>query len=400
MRSVRFGALVAGISLAVSVVGCSSSSGSSSASANSIKVMVIGQFQATTFSFPEMQDAARAAAKAANDSGGIAGKQIVLEACNDQDDPNVAAQCARSAVTDHVAAVLGSISLQDTAILPLLQAAQIPYIGALPLVSADYTSPVSFPLDGGNPANFAGIGYALTQAGCTKVGVIDDTAGASASSGEMLQAGIRAAGGTITKVEAITSTTPDFAPGVSALLGSGAKCIGVAETPSAMAKVVGAVRQSSAPTTLIAASLATLPLPVIQALKGGADGMLLTVSGYVPGKTTTPVMLEQFKAYKTNLTVDNPSEDAWSAATAFIDVAKTIKGPVDASSVLAALNATNSLKLQTYPAPIDFAKANPAKNYTRLFNTSALVYKVSGGNYTLVATTPVNVEPAVLKVAG
>jgi ABC-type branched-subunit amino acid transport system substrate-binding protein len=400
LRSIRLGALVAGVTVAVSVAGCSSSSSGSSASAGAIKVMAIGQFQASTFSFPEMQDAARAAVKAANASGGIAGKQIVVETCNDQDDPNVAAQCAQSAVTGHVAAVLGSISLQDTAILPLLQAAKIPYIGALPLVPADYTSPVSFPLDGGNPANFAGIGYALTKAGCTKVGVLDDTAGASASSGEMLQAGIQAAGGTVTKVEVVASTTPDFAPGISALLGSGAKCIGVAETPAAMAKVVGAVRQSSAPNTLVAASLATMPLPVIQALKGGAEGMLLTVSGYVPSQQTTPTMLQQFKAYKPNLTVDNPSEAAWSAATTFIDVAKTIKGPVDASSVLAALNATNSLKLQTYPAAINFTKPNPAKNYPRLFNTSALVYKVSAGNYALVATTPINVESAVVKVGG
>ena len=92
--------------------------------------MAFGQFQASTFSYPEGQTAIEAAAMSLNAAGGINGHPIQVAACNDQGDPNVAAQCARQAVSDGDVAVLGSYSQNAGQVLPILQAANIAYVGA------------------------------------------------------------------------------------------------------------------------------------------------------------------------------------------------------------------------------------------------------------------------------
>jgi ABC-type branched-subunit amino acid transport system substrate-binding protein len=404
MKRMRTAFLAAGVAGVLATAACSSSSNTSSSTAanggstaggssgGTIKVMTIGQFQATSFSFPEMADAVKAAIAAANDAGGIKGAKIQVVTCNDQGDPNVAGQCARQALQDKVAAVIGTISLFGASITPLLQAAKIPYIGELPLTPPDYTSPISFPIDGGNPANYGGAGIALVKSGCTKVGVLTDASSTAAQgSGKLIEAGVTTAGGTVTKNVGLSETAPDASAPVSAVVASGAKCIGLAETPSQMAKVITAVRQGPAPQTLLSASLATLPPPVVTALKGQADGVLAVQSPYYPGPKT-PTFLAQMKKYSPSATIDTSAEGAWSSATVFVEVAKKISGAVTASSVLAQLNATTDLSVETYPVTFNFSKPNPVAQYSRLFNTKALVYKVTGNTFTLTNMGPIDVQ--------
>jgi ABC-type branched-subunit amino acid transport system substrate-binding protein len=405
MKRMRTAFLAAGLVGLLATAACSSNSSTSSSTGGSanggstagssggtIKVLAIGQFQATSFSFPEMADAVNAAVAAANDAGGIKGAKIQVGTCNDQGDPNIAGMCARQAVQDKVAAVIGTISLFGASITPILQAAKIPYIGELPLTPPDYTSPISFPIDGGNPANYGGAGIALVKSGCTKVGILTDASSTAAQgSGQLIQAGVQSAGGTVTKNVGLAESAPDASAAVSTILDSGAKCIGLAETPSQMAKVITAVRQGPAPQTLMSASLATLPPPVVTALKGQADGVLAVQSPYYPGPNT-PTFLAQMKKYSPTATIDTSAEGAWSAATVFIDVAKKISGAVTASSVLAQLNATTSLSIETYPATFNFSKPNPVSQYSRLFNTKALVYKVTGNTFTLTNMGTINVQ--------
>src|ERR1700728_1260690 len=113
------GVLAVGVALAVSACASSSSSGGSasggggsSASGSALKIMAFGQFQASTFSYPEGRDAILAAVKYYNAHGGFSGHQVQVTVCNDQGNPNLARQCAQQAVSDHDVAVLGSYSQQ------------------------------------------------------------------------------------------------------------------------------------------------------------------------------------------------------------------------------------------------------------------------------------------------
>ena len=124
--------------------------------------MAFGQFQASTFSYPEGRDAILAAVQYYNSQGGFNGHKVQVTVCNDQGNPNLARQCAQQAVSDHDVAVLGSYSQQGPTILPILEAAHIAYVGATAQSPTDGTSPVSFPLEGLNQVVFGGIGYAAT----------------------------------------------------------------------------------------------------------------------------------------------------------------------------------------------------------------------------------------------
>jgi ABC-type branched-subunit amino acid transport system substrate-binding protein len=43
--------------------------------------------------------------------GGIKGAKLNLIVCDDKDSPNTSASCARTAISDHVAAVIAGISI-------------------------------------------------------------------------------------------------------------------------------------------------------------------------------------------------------------------------------------------------------------------------------------------------
>lgn len=386
---------VAAVALASLAAGCGKDDAASGGGEKSIKIMSIGQYQASAFSLPSMEDGAKAAVKAINDAGGINGMDIELITCNDQGDPNVTAKCARKAVSEQVDAVTGSINLYAQSLTPILEAAQIPYIGGLPLNTTDFTSPISFPLDGGNPANFASEGMALVNAGCTSVGIVVDADSSSAQvSGEFLEKGVELSGGTVAKSVGVSVDTPDMSPAVSSLIDAGAECVGFAISAAPGAKFLAAIRQSSKPDMLVATGVATAPMELIKSSKGLYEGVLLTTSSYAASEETTPDFVSQLKAQNPDIEPDNPAALAWSAVQAFAEIAGNIDGDVTASAVLEQAQKTTDLKVETHPEAIDFTQENPAEGYPRLFNTKALVYEVKDDNYALTSDTPLDVQEA------
>src|SRR6266478_1819296 len=107
-------ALVGAVTLGLA--GCSSS-GTQSASTTSaggkspIKVLMIAVLSNPAFSNPQSAVAAKAYVKRVNASGGIHGHPIQLEVCDSNLDPNKETACFQQAVTDQVAAVVGSFLL-------------------------------------------------------------------------------------------------------------------------------------------------------------------------------------------------------------------------------------------------------------------------------------------------
>ena len=86
-----------------------------------------------------------------NARGGIGARheKVKMVFCNTKDDPNLAVACAREMVSDHAAAVIGSDTINDTAVFPILAAAHIPSIANGGAAAAEYTSPYSYPMDSG-----------------------------------------------------------------------------------------------------------------------------------------------------------------------------------------------------------------------------------------------------------
>ncbi|WP_454317479.1 ABC transporter substrate-binding protein [Streptomyces phaeoluteigriseus] len=185
------GALVASASLAA---GCGLVPGATGGSGDdSIVVMTWAPEGTAATNKPGMPAFARAYARWINANGGLNGRKLKVLTCNDHNDTVDAAKCARQAVKANAVAVLGSYSQHSESFLPHLEGAGIPYIGGYGVTNDEFTSPLSYPVNGGQPALLAGLGEELA-ADCGRVALVrpDTIAGDALSA--MLDAGLTAGG--------------------------------------------------------------------------------------------------------------------------------------------------------------------------------------------------------------
>ncbi|WP_108989370.1 ABC transporter substrate-binding protein [Streptomyces coelicoflavus] len=156
------GALVACASLAA---GCGVVPGATGGSGDDgpITVMTWAPQDTGATNKPGMPALAQAYARSVNAQGGLGGRKLNVLTCNDHNDSVDAAKCARRAVKENAVAVLGSYSQHADSFFPVLEGARIPYIGGYGLTNTEFTSPLSYPVNGGQPALLAGLGSALAD---------------------------------------------------------------------------------------------------------------------------------------------------------------------------------------------------------------------------------------------
>lgn len=142
---------------------------------------------------PGMPAMAEAIARWVNASGGVDGHELKVLTCDDGNDSEGAAACARRAVREEVVAVVGSYSQHGRSFLSPLEAADIPYIGGYGVTGEEFTSPLSYPVNGGQAALLAGNGRQLGEE-CGRVFLVrPDTVAGDALPG-LLDAGLAGAG--------------------------------------------------------------------------------------------------------------------------------------------------------------------------------------------------------------
>ncbi|MER5909647.1 ABC transporter substrate-binding protein [Streptomyces sp. NPDC001982] len=151
------GALVACASL---TAGCGVIPGTA-AGDGPIKVMTWAPQKTNSTNKPGMPAMASAYVKWINNHGGINGRKLELLTCNDHNDSVDAAKCARRAVNEDVVAVVGSYSQFGDSYFAPLEGAGIPYIGGYGVTNGEFTSSMSYPVNGGQPTLLAGLGKAL-----------------------------------------------------------------------------------------------------------------------------------------------------------------------------------------------------------------------------------------------
>ncbi len=166
-RALRTGALSAGAlaACAAVAVGCGAVPGvtGDSGGGGPITVMTWAPQGTGTTNKPGMPALARAYARWINAQGGVGGRELNVLTCNDHNDGVSAAKCARRAVKEDAVAVVGSYSQYADSFLPVLEGAGIPYLGGYGITNAEFTSPLSYPVNGGQPALLAGLGNALAD---------------------------------------------------------------------------------------------------------------------------------------------------------------------------------------------------------------------------------------------
>ncbi|MCT9003362.1 ABC transporter substrate-binding protein [Streptomyces rhizosphaerihabitans] len=184
-------ALVACASVAV---GCGVIPGATGGSGDDpVRVMTWAPEKTNATNKPGMPALAKAYARWVNAHGGINGRKLEVLTCNDQNDSVAAAHCAERAADEKVVAVVGSYSQHSRSFLAPLESAGIPYIGGFGVTDDEFTSPISYPINGGQPALLAGLGEQLGK-NCGPVSLIRPDTIAGDELPVLLDAGLKALG--------------------------------------------------------------------------------------------------------------------------------------------------------------------------------------------------------------
>lgn len=200
-------ALVAGASLAA---GCGVVPGTSGgAGDDTVTVMTWAPDGTAATNKPGMPAFASAYARWINDNGGLGGHRLKVITCNDHNDTVGAAKCARQAVKEDVVAVVGSYSQYSKSFFPPLEGAGIPYIGGYGVTENEFTSPLSYPVNGGQPALLAGLGESLA-ASCGRIALVRPDTIAGDSQPVMLDAGLESGGHTAVSDELAAEDATEY----------------------------------------------------------------------------------------------------------------------------------------------------------------------------------------------
>ncbi len=112
-----------------------------------IRVMTEAPVDSQVAPYPNIPAAAQVYAQWINDRGGINGRPIQVDVCDDQADPGKAADCARQAVENKDVANVGSFTVDASRAIPILEENNVAWFGACcPIQANEFTSKISFPM--------------------------------------------------------------------------------------------------------------------------------------------------------------------------------------------------------------------------------------------------------------
>ncbi|MFJ8938333.1 ABC transporter substrate-binding protein [Streptomyces sp. NPDC102365] len=160
---------------------------------DTITVMTWAPEKTKTTNKPGVPALAKAYARWVNSHGGLNGRKLKVLTCNDHNDTVAAASCARRAAAENVVAVVGSYSQHARSFLGPLEAAGIPYLGGYGVTDDEFTSPLSYPVNGGQPSLLVGLGQQLAGS-CGPVALVRPDTIAGDELPVLLDSGLTASG--------------------------------------------------------------------------------------------------------------------------------------------------------------------------------------------------------------
>ena len=371
--------------VALSMVVTGATSAGAATEKQEIDLLLSGAISSSVASFPHQVDGAKAAAAAILKKDGV---KINITACNDGFDPNLAAACARQAVTDKVDAVIGGLSGVSAALYPTLEAAKIGYFGTTPAVDADYQSPIAFPFSPGIPSTALSEAPLAKKRGCKNVGVLAADAASSQVLADTLLEALDVVGLTGAKTT-IPATAPDYSPYVAQVLGNNPDCM-VITVPSA-GRAVLAIRQSSKPTIPIITGAGIINKQVRDALGPAAvEGATAVDQNIVWEDPSLTQWRADMAAYSSDQSLlDDSSLLGWANVYAVYQASQNVKGTLTSAKLIEAGNKT-TFNLEAYPKPINFAAKPAVKSLPRFKNTIMSVYDVKNGQVVPAGTVDVS----------
>jgi hypothetical protein len=339
----------------------------------------------------DSSDAAAAleAAIAAQEArGGIKGSPIEVKTCtNKANDPNGAAACANEMADDpSVVAVVGSSNSSGDAISPILEKAGIPIIGSLPTATADYTSPVSFPVMSGALGGPGAATLMYDTLDITEISLaFPDLAGA-ATLPILFNQGLQTRGIQLSGEVKLPLDKQDLSAEAAQLANEG-EGIAVTALPDQFARLVQSGLSSGTwADKKISTFTTSINEEVRESLGSMTEGIYVASAGFALAAVDAPGVIryrEEIEQYGEGLDIeDDVVKNAWVAFQVFVAAIENAT-TIDRAAALSGMNAL-VYDGQGMTPDLDFTTPNTSVlggAVPRAFNTSVMYGQVQDGEF-------------------
>ena len=345
-------AVLAITSLVACAGGGESEESGAAGSAEPIKLGVMTAVGSPVTNYPDIEVAAQAAAASINKAGGVNGADVEIVFCNTRGEANQAIACARELDEEGVVATVGRVDIFAAQSFPVLEAAGIPDIGTVSTgAEIDFTSPMSFPLHGGNFGAYTALPYAFQEDGDSSMVVATIDLPVGTVQGEYAETVAEDIGLDVKPMIKIPAQgVTDYSPYVQQVADLDVDSAIVMLGPAGFQAFVKAAAGLGLDAR-IAGTAFTFGQSEAAGVAALADDMLVTS----PLPSIDERDIEGIAKYHAELDEAGVGDDvslrrlaglnAWLAVHAAAEVAATIDGPVTRESMIEALESTTGLDL-------------------------------------------------------
>lgn len=333
---------------------------------------------------------ATAAVDSINAAGGVDGHPIKIVYCDTQNDPNVAAQCGRTAVANpSVVAMTSDSTSFNSNVDAVLERAGVPVVGGIPFSQGEFTSKVAFNTTPGALSTPAEGIIIVKQLHGKKIGVPYVGVPAGAGIKPLTQAIVGPIGGTVVGNIAIPINAADVT--TQAAAEAAAKPDGILDALNApqMIEFIKAYRQQGGTTPFVVGANELGAQAVAKQLAGfnqdiyAAGWFDYASSGYQK-------YMADMKKFQPNAL--DPTNDLTTAGWLNVELfamasAKAIKsnsnGRLTRAGLLSTMNSYTNFNLGGITPTIDFAKTQTALggNFSRIVNPYYYPWQFKNGKY-------------------
>lgn len=347
--------------------------------------------------------AMKAAAREINGRGGIHGRPLEIENCDDHRDPNQAQACARKLVNDRVIATAGSLTTLSMVEAPILDEAGIAQVGGEALNPEDTSLPTAFPLDGGIVTQVIGDVLGIKARGLHSLFVVTlDTPSGQLAAALASQAA-RAVGIQMLGATYAPQAAGDFTTYVQAAEQAHPDVVWPALLEPWLGQFLAASKKVGAKYVVTAAYGAWSPKDITE-LGGASSPTEGSIEfGPVPPVTAT-AQFAGLRTFKSDLDAEWAAGDkdaapdlrsggplmAWVGVEAIAKIASTLRS-VDSGSLLKALQTSPQVDTMGLTPPWTPGRTGPPA-FPRVTNPFGYLITQHDGVQTLAAPQPINIS--------
>ncbi|MGW4804113.1 ABC transporter substrate-binding protein [Kitasatospora sp. NPDC004272] len=339
---------------------------------------------------PGMTALAEAVGRDLNAHGGLAGHQVRVLTCNEHDTTDGATACADQAVSAHAVAVVGSASQYGGNFMPILEQAGIPFIGGYGLSAPEFSSPLSYPVNGGLPALVAGSGRQLVEAGCKQVALIRPDSRAGDALVNYLDAAVKSNNVKITDIKAPEKSN-DYSSYARRAIGDDkpGNCLLSALGAEPTANLLDPYRRANPKNTQLASVIGSFQQSVVDSTGGDAGPLHgAYATGWFPVESSAvwDDLRATARTYGNGATIDvaDPGvQTTWVAYEVLRQAAGRIdpSKPITAKALQVVLDSGDPIDTAGTTPPLGWGVTNmlPSSDSPRLVNTSVTFQQVQNG---------------------